>query len=102
MCELTKYSCSVRVSRYDLLTAGSVIIFIVLGLLSVCAIINSYETVIQISTYHLQVDAFQIFGIIPLAYLKSAFDTQRNYSMDFSRLCIIFGVLMRAMEIYIN
>lgn len=41
-------------------------------------------------------------GTIPLAYLKSAFGTQNNYSTDFSELCIIFGVLMRAVEMYIN
>lgn len=63
MCELlTTYFCSVRVSRYDLLTRESMITFTILGLLLVCVIINSYETVIQISIYHLQVDAFQIWN----------------------------------------
>jgi len=87
---------------YDLLIRGRVIIFTILELFSVCVIINSYKTMIQISTYHLQVDAFQIYGIIPLSYLKSVSGTQRTCSKEFSGLCIIFGVLMWAIEIYIN
>lgn len=98
---LTMYSYSVRLSRYDLLTRGSVIIFSIPGLLPLYGITNSYDTVIQISTFCLHFKCMEQFHIIP-AYLKSAFGTQRNYSIDFSGISIIFELRMKTMDIHKN
>lgn len=99
------YSYSVRLSRYDLLTRGSVIIVSIPGLLPLYGITNSYDTVIQISTFFfckwMHFKCMEQFHIIP-AYLKSAFGTQRNYSIDFSGISIIFGLRMKTMDIHKN
>lgn len=60
MCELLNMYSSVRISKYDLFTGVPMLLFTILGQ---CVI--TYETVIQLSTYHLQVDTLPIYGIIP-------------------------------------
>lgn len=97
-------SYSVRLFRHDLLTRGSMIISSMPGLWPVCGITILLTLLFRFPHFvckWMHFKSMEQFCIIP-AYLESAFGTQRNYSIDFTGLSTIFGLLMRTMDIHKN
>lgn len=102
--DLTTYSYSVRLSRYDLLTMGSVIIFSMPPLWPFCGIKILMAFSFRFPHFvckWMHFKSMEQFCIVP-AYLKSAFGTQRNYSIDFSGLSVILGLFLRTVDIHKN